>query len=359
MKNLLFYISGHGYGHATRSIEVIKKLIIHENYHCFIKTSAPEWLFRANLDANYTYSFLVNDIGTLQDDWLHVDKKSSLAAFQKLWANRHNMIENELNFIKTYQINLIFGDIPPLAFEIAAAAGLPAIAMSNFSWDWIYQPYLTDFSGFNSLIESIRCAYHKADLLLRLPFYGEMTAFKKIVDIPLVARLAQFSKEHVRQILQKHGFRNKPLILIALRKEDLKRIDRNRLKRLNAFTFLTFDDCYAIDENFFQIPQDLIPFQEIVHAADIVISKLGYGIVSECIANQAPLLFTERFDFQEYEVLKKGILEQGLGQYVPLMDFLAGNWESYIQKILDRPPRGEIMQSNGAAVAVKKIREYL
>jgi L-arabinokinase len=359
MQNLLFYISGHGYGHATRTIEIIKRLVNENDYHCFIKTSAPEWLFKTNLDKNYTYSFLVHDIGTIQQDWLHVDKKSSLDAFKKLWENRSSIIENELNFIKAHQIEFIFGDIPPLAFEIATAAGLPSLAMGNFSWDWIYQPYLTEFPEYSPLVESIQNAYQKADLLCRLPFYSEMLAFKKMRDVPLVARLAQYSKAYIRQLLQEHGHLHSPLVLIALRKEDLKWIDLTRLKHFKELTFLLFDQNYARDENLLPITQDFIPFQEIVHTADIVVSKLGYGIVSECIANQTPLLFTDRFDFQEYAVLKNGLLKQGKGQYIPLPDFLAGNWEFYIQEMLNSPVRNCSIPVNGAEVVVKTIREFL
>lgn len=359
MKNLLFYISGHGYGHATRTIEIIKKLVSQDDSHCFIKTSAPEWLFKTNLDKNYTYSFLVHDIGTLQDDWLHVDKKSSLDAFQNLWNNRHSIIKNELNFIKTHQIDLIFGDIPPMAFEIAALAGLPSVAMSNFSWDWIYQPYLFEFPEYKSLVVSMREAYHKADLLCRLPFHGEMSAFNKIKDVSLVARMAKFSKAYVRKLFPVQRHLQSILVLIALRKEDLKLIDLNRLKQFKGLTFLTFDHENAVDENFLQIPQDFIPFQEMVHAVDIVVSKLGYGIVSECIANQTPLLFTDRFDFQEYEILKNGLLEQGRGRYIPLPDFLAGNWEAYIHEMIHNPVRNRTIQVNGAEEVVKIIREYL
>ena len=35
-------------------------------------------------------------------------------------------------------------DIPFLAGDIAAAAGIPIIAITNFTWDWIYEPYFND-----------------------------------------------------------------------------------------------------------------------------------------------------------------------------------------------------------------------
>jgi L-arabinokinase len=45
-----------------------------------------------------------------------------------------------------------------------------------------------------------------------------------------------------------------------------------------------------------------IRYADLVAAADVVISKPGYGIVSECIANGTALLFTRRGHFIEQEV---------------------------------------------------------
>ena len=35
--------------------------------------------------------------------------------------------------------DLVVGDVPPLAFEAAAEAGVDSVAVANFSWDWIYE----------------------------------------------------------------------------------------------------------------------------------------------------------------------------------------------------------------------------
>ena len=42
-------------------------------------------------------------------------------------------------------------------------------------------------------------------------------------------------------------------------------------------------------------------------AADVVVSKPGYGIVSECIVNGAALLYTSRGRFAEYDVFVEEI----------------------------------------------------
>ena len=40
-----------------------------------------------------------------------------------------------------------------------------------------------------------------------------------------------------------------------------------------------------------------------MRGADVVVTKPGYGIISEAIANDAALLYTSRGDFVEYNVL--------------------------------------------------------
>ena len=44
-------------------------------------------------------------------------------------------------------------------------------------------------------------------------------------------------------------------------------------------------------------------YEDLVRAVDVVVTKPGYGIISECIANDTAILYTSRGDFREYPVL--------------------------------------------------------
>ena len=44
-------------------------------------------------------------------------------------------------------------------------------------------------------------------------------------------------------------------------------------------------------------------YEDLVAAVDVVVTKPGYGIISECVANDTALLYTSRGDFVEYDVL--------------------------------------------------------
>lgn len=360
MKNILFYITGHGYGHATRCIEVLKKLTGDEtDYFCHLKTNAPEWLFQANLSQKFQYNYLFGDVGAVQKDWLTVDKKLTLATFDELWQDKSMLVERELKHVRQNQIDLIIGDIPPIAFEISKAAGVPGIGMGNFTWDWIYEPYIAELPHYAYLIDSIKQAYSKADLLLRLPFYGDMSAFKNIVDVPLVGRKAVRPARDVQKMLPETFDQTKPLVIIALRKDDLARINLNNLQRLKNYQFLIFEKDISQNGNLLCLPQDFLPFQELVNAADAVISKLGYGIVSECILNQTPLLYSDRYDFAEHEVLRNGLTENGVSNYIPLTDFLAGNWQKYLQDVFEAPAHWPAFKTDGIDFIHSKINEYI
>ena len=65
-------------------------------------------------------------------------------------------------------VDVLLGDIPPLAFAAAARAGIPSVALGNFGWDWIYAAW----PDFDAAIAAVQAGYRQADVLLRLPLHS-------------------------------------------------------------------------------------------------------------------------------------------------------------------------------------------
>ena len=69
----------------------------------------------------------------------------------------------------------------------------------GYAADFIYSEYLTTVpAAFRNMTWQVAADYAKADLLLRLPGYCPMPAFKEMVDVPLVVRHAQRPVDEVR-----------------------------------------------------------------------------------------------------------------------------------------------------------------
>src|SRR5262245_14069985 len=115
LSSILYYITGHGYGHAVRSSQIIGSLKkASPDLKIHVRNTAPDWLF-----VNRTFqSRQALDVGIIQGDSLEMDLDGTLRACASLHRSLPRLIEQETSFVREHQIRLILGDIPPLCFEI-------------------------------------------------------------------------------------------------------------------------------------------------------------------------------------------------------------------------------------------------
>jgi L-arabinokinase len=86
-----------------------------------------------------------------------------------------------------------------------------------------------------------------------------------------------------------------------------------------------------------------------------VVTKPGYGIISEAIANDAALLYTSRGHFVEYDVLVREMPRYLRARFITQADLLKGNWSEALDALLAQPPPPERPELNGAEVAADEI----
>ena len=361
MKNILFYISGHGFGHSTRMIEVMNKLFsLDSQVSIYIRTSAAKGLFERNLPFRFYYSYFVGDVGIVQKDRLTLNELETLEKYADLIVgNKKDLLSQELNFVKRNGISLIVGDIPPLAFDIADKAGVCGIAISNFSWDWIYSPFVEAHLQYQYLLEAIKQDYAKADILLRLPFHGDMSAFRIVEDIPLIARKSGVSREEILHKLNVGEDEKRKVILLSFGGINPPRELFAKIKGCENYLFLSAAKLKKKSTNMIILHKwNSFSYHDLVKASDLVITKLGYGIVSECIANRTPIMYTST-DSREYSVLLPAIKEYAHSYFIPREDLLSGNWKAHLDKFFDTKYHWPTININGAEIAARKILEKM
>lgn len=355
MMSVACYISGHGFGHAVRASQVIRSLReARPELEFYVRTTAPQWLFEER-PFRVTYERRALDVGISQKDSLLIDIEETLRACEVLHERIPRLIEEELTFIKRQGIRLILGDIPPPCFEIAAAASLPSVAIGNFTWNWIYRAYLPDFPSFLPLIEEMEGFYRKATLALSLPFSCDLRIFPNQQPIPLIARVSPMNKLEARK---KFGLpAAAKVVLLSFGGFELKRFPWETLERLGDFFFAATG--HVSKKNLLALPDALPHYEDLVRGADIVVSKPGYGIVSDVIAHQVPILYTSRGDFPEYPFLVNVLNQWATCDFIPQEELLAGHLGPYLKRILDKGQNWPAIPINGAQVAAERILEFL
>jgi hypothetical protein len=306
---IVAYVTGHGFGHVTRTVEVLRTLgEMEPGIPRVLVTSAPPRLFRAALGEAVTVRGEDCDVGLVQRDALVVDEDASLArwrAFMKTWDER---VEREAVWLRELGAELVLGDVPPLAFAAADCAGLSSVGLANFSWDWVYRHISARLPAFTEAAEWAAAAYRRATLLLRLPFAGDLSAFPRIEDVPLVARRPVVSRAEARRRL---GLGAGPLVLWSFGGHGLDAFDPRVLGPLEEFQFVMTDDAPQLPPNvrfldLESLAEAGLGYVDLVAAADVVVTKLGYGIVSDALAARTAIVHTDRGDFPEYPILVRG-----------------------------------------------------
>jgi L-arabinokinase len=361
MKNILVYVTGHGFGHASRTSQLLNCLagkLPDAFFH--IRTGAPEWYFRHLLDdcVRFEYSSAEIDIGAVQNGPLNLSKKKTLERFAGFWGCREDIAEREAQLFRDKGISLIVADIPPLAFLVARRLGVPSVGVTNFTWNWIYADYVKCWPEYSYLIPEIEDAYRNADLILRLPFAGPVPPGVSFEDVPLVARRPRKDREYVLASLNIRP--EKPLVLISFGGFPLSNRLFESLESLDSYTLVTtfpsqgsIPSIHHITEE--QIVQAGLRYTDIVNAVDMVAGKPGYGLVSECISCGRPLLYTSRGCFAEYRELVKGIKRYLRSVYIPRRDLLSGRWTSYLDELNSLRPPSLTCNTDGDRVVSEKL----
>jgi UDP:flavonoid glycosyltransferase YjiC (YdhE family) len=364
---IVFYTTGHGFGHATRDIAIINALRrLRPQARVLVRTTVPEWLFESALTAPVELQRLETDVGVVQIDSLRLDAHETARRAADFYAGFDHSADAEARVLHRLQATVVVGDVPPLAFAAAAIAGVPSVAVSNFTWDWIYE----GFPGFKDqapgVIERIAGAYRHTTLALRLPFHGGFEPMRGVVqDIPLVARRARHDRAHTRRVL---GFpSDRPVVLASFGGFGLA-LPVAVLAAERRFLTIATDVEIALpagdlrtsgaglqQHTFAALTQHGLGYPDLVAACDVVITKPGYGIVSECVANSAALIYAARGGFVEQDVLLREMPRYLRCGQIDADALRSGQWASAIDRVMRRPPPADTLPIDGAAVAARRI----
>jgi len=325
---IVAYVSGHGYGHATRVGEVLRAVRAMEpGQRLCVVTSGPEALYRAAVPGAFEFRALACDVGIVQKDALVMDEGATVEAWRRFVAGDEERVASEARWLREKGARVVLGDIPPVAFAAAARAGVPSVGLSNFSWDWIYRYMATRHPGLAEAAEWAATAYGECGLLLQLPFAGDLSAFPRREGIPLVARKPTMERAEARKRL---GLGQARLAVVSFGGVGLPGLDRDAFRQVKGWDFLVT----GIDRVGKSTEMRYI---DLIAAADVVITKPGYGIVSDAIAARTRMVYTERGDFPEYPILVEQMQRWLPARHVSNEDLLSGRVGAVLDEVMSVP----------------------
>ena len=163
MKRVVIYISDHGFGHAARTIGLVRQLK-QQNYEIIIKNSNAYNFLKFHLPLHKIIKFKT-DVGPVSNIFSeHPDYEKTFSLYNNWINNEQKWLDKETQFFKNRMPDLIISDISPIGIRLANKLHVPSITIANFTWidilenfpyhkyhdqilDWLYASFeMTDLA---------------------------------------------------------------------------------------------------------------------------------------------------------------------------------------------------------------------
>ncbi|CAG8530628.1 5839_t:CDS:2 [Ambispora leptoticha] len=396
-----YYVSGHGFGHATRVVQVASEILALPRRHkLYIVSNAPQFIFEGAISRGAKYRHALIDAGVKQPLAYTVDRDQTIDGLQAFMLRRREMVNRESSWLREVKADIVLSDAPFLPCAAAAAIGIPSSIVSNFTFDAVYSGMYQDDekmdASIKKLIDQVTADYKKSNLLIRLPGYIPIPSFagtqlypehnisngfltkngikplkkvnRRVIDVPLVVRKCKTPREIVFDNLgiPSKVYRTHKVLLVSFGGQNLEPIDRWGSPLPEGWIAIVCG-CQGVEgkvlpKRFYKCPVDAyIP--DLTNAADVVMGKLGYGTCSECIAHAKPFIYAPRPQFIEENGLKRLMETQGSCIEMSKEDFESGQWKSYILRAYNMPgvcqDSSNRLTHDGGEIAAKILEQFL
>lgn len=300
MKTVVLYVSEYGFGHATRCIALIREILrARKDVQVIVCNSFAIQFIRASLNEygdKVIFHNVETDVGfVLKENSLDLDKEKLQQSYEEFCTNLLQKINNEIDFLSAFSVDCIISDISPIAFEIAGKLKVPSIGISNFTWYTAYKNIIPDSS-----LQVFKNMYKKMGYFYMLAGSNEESwAGLNTSSFNFYSRtINSLEVKKLRKNLNPIG--EKQIIFIPLgMKIDIGDITKLPLWDDERYVFIVSHNMKIEHKNVYKIPKNYTESQNYVAAADCIISKAGWGTVSEAILQNKPLLIIDRKGMSE------------------------------------------------------------
>lgn len=349
--SVIAYVSGHGFGHAAREIEILRHLP--PDIRLVVKSSSPEWFWREEMHRPFDFVGDSFDVGCVQRDSLHIDVPATLAAARAMATENRRRVGSERAYLAGIGARIVVSDVASFPLAVAADAGIANVCIANFTWADIYAAFVEEEPKFAEIVEEMLSQYHRADTCLDTDLALPMPYWRRRESVGLVARPGVRRREEL-DLLLPPAASGKKVALLYVGNWGYA-VDYARLERYADWQFVSYETPPYPPTNWTVLRRAHDwPHPDLVASVDLVISKPGYGITAECLSTGTPLLYPPRPEFAEYTALHAALSEWPGGIFIDRERFESLDWVDGLLEAT-RVGRSPALSAPGGPAAAARI----
>lgn len=355
MLTAAFYVSNHGYGHASR-VCALAEALGNWGVFCHIITDRPAFLFKTLAPHLHCLHPRRVDFGVIHKDNLQVDLEATKSEIIRIMNRRNRIMATEVDFIRQHGVNFIISDASYLAAEIAVYAKVPCYLVSNFDWYYVYAGLFAADSSMRPVLNTIRGLYQLMDMAFRLPFSTKvsMNSCPRLIKTGVLARLLPEQAESLPELDIPDGSR---ILLVMFGGEGAMKLDFEKLSAsFPGIVISTKQGVKARNHRCVTVDAD---FPALIKQADIILCKPGYSTFAEASQASKFIIYCQRRDYPEEIALVEGLKHYPNALELPSLQLSAKAWKQLFASIKPDVRRSTRFSNKNTEIAGLLIKTYL
>ena len=347
--HLLACISSHGYGHFAMTAPILNELNKQESISLTVRCALPENLIRSRIGGDFNIVAESSDFGMIMNSSLDVDLEAAADAYQELHANFPQAITEEKDKLLALKPNLIIANIPYVTVAAAHQANIPVIAYCSLNWAEIFNSYFEGkLPDAKKIFDEINRAYNLAEHFVCPEPSMAMPGLKNIKHIGPIAKVAT---SHRKLLNEQFSLADEDKLVLITPGGVATPVPLNDWPVIPGVTWIAAWPYETTRQDIVTTEQIKLLFSDLLASCDAVITKPGYGTVTETACNGISVLYVLRGDWAEEPFLEAWWHNHGTVMKISREDFFAGNVQEDLESLWEYP--------QAKPVAASGIQEFL
>lgn len=292
MAHLFVDISSHGFGHLAQAAPILNALrAVRPDLRLTLRSGLPRERLALRIAGDFNHLHVASDFGFVMDNALDIDLTASAARYRDFHADWNERVAIEAAFLARLAPDLVFTDVAYLPLAGAAQAGIPSASSCSLNWADLVDHFFRGQDWLPQVHGEILTAYRGANAFLRTTPGMPMLDLPNVINIGPVATPAAMTRAEVARRLRLPKARR--WVLVALGGFDFP-LPVDQWPQPPGIRWISPHQALAHNLGF---------FNDLLAAADAVITKPGYGTFVEAACHGVPVVYLRRPDWPEQEPL--------------------------------------------------------
>jgi hypothetical protein len=329
---LLACVSHHGLGHLAQVGPVLRALqALHPNLHFTVRCTAPLARQQELLGVPFEAEHEADDFGLLMAGSLDVRVAETLAAYRDLHARLPAAVDACTEALARHEPDLILSDCAYLPLLAARRLARPSVLLGSFTWAHALAAYCGDTPDARAVQEEMLAAYRSASLHLAPEPSMPMPELPAAQPIGPLARRGTRRREELAARL---GITEDTRVVLLFMGGVPTRLPLADWPRHEGVVWVVSHSEVPERADMFGSGETGLEWLDLLASADALVTKPGYGSITEAVCNAVPVVFVRRGAWPEEPGLITWLRARGVGVEVTrealsqgdLGEALAGVW---------------------------------